>query len=172
MLAILNTLVAHALVSGRSAVRPRSFFGAVLGGMVGRMAVMLAAVIAGVLLLGLPRLPLVVSLLAYFDSVSRHGAHGAAPAHPTHGRDAMSALLLALLLQAAPAQPAEPPAASRRQPAGGRNGVPSPAAEGTPEAARARGPAAEIMDHARRLSPSPPGCQPWLGFSSKHLAFL
>ena len=30
------------------------------------MAVMLAAVLAGVLVLGLPRLPLVVSLLGYF----------------------------------------------------------------------------------------------------------
>src|SRR3990172_6003389 len=37
-----------------------------LGGMVGRMALMLAAVLVGVLVLGLPRLPLVVSLLAYF----------------------------------------------------------------------------------------------------------
>jgi hypothetical protein len=40
--------------------------GAVLGGMVGRMAVMLAAVVAGVLVLGLPKVPLAVSLLGYF----------------------------------------------------------------------------------------------------------
>jgi hypothetical protein len=66
VLAILNTLVAHALVSWSERRSTPAFFGAVLGGMVGRMAVMLAAVIAGVLLLGLPRLPLVVSLLAYY----------------------------------------------------------------------------------------------------------
>jgi len=35
--------------------------------MVGRMAVMLAAVLLGILLLDLPRLPLVVSLLAYYS---------------------------------------------------------------------------------------------------------
>jgi hypothetical protein len=61
-----NTLVAHALVSWSERRSTPAFFGAVLGGMVGRMAVMLAAVITGVLLLGLPRLPLVVSLLAYY----------------------------------------------------------------------------------------------------------
>jgi cellobiose-specific phosphotransferase system component IIC len=66
VLAILNTLVAHALVSWSERRSTPAFFGAVLGGMVGRMAVMLAAVITGVLLLGLPRLPLVVSLLAYY----------------------------------------------------------------------------------------------------------
>ena len=44
----------------------QAFFAAVLGGMVGRMAFMLGAVVLGVLVLGLPRLPLVVSLLAYF----------------------------------------------------------------------------------------------------------
>jgi len=65
-LAILNTLVAHALVSWSERRSTPAFFGAVLGGMVGRMAVMLAAVIVGVLLLGLPRLPLVASLLAYY----------------------------------------------------------------------------------------------------------
>jgi hypothetical protein len=66
LLAILNTLVAHSLVSWSERRSTPAFFGAVLGGMVGRMAVMLAAVITGVLLLGLPRLPLVVSLLAYY----------------------------------------------------------------------------------------------------------
>jgi putative effector of murein hydrolase LrgA (UPF0299 family) len=34
--------------------------------MVGRMALMLGAVVAGVLLLGLPKLPLAASLLSYF----------------------------------------------------------------------------------------------------------
>jgi len=42
------------------------FLGAVLGGMVGRMGLMLAAVVVAVLLLGLPKVPLAVSLLAYF----------------------------------------------------------------------------------------------------------
>jgi len=40
--------------------------GAVLGGMVGRVALMLGAVVVGILGLGLPRLPLVASLLGYF----------------------------------------------------------------------------------------------------------
>ena len=66
VLAILNTLVAHALVSWSQSAFDARVLGAVLGGMVGRMAVMLAAVITGVLLLGLPRVPLVVSLLAYY----------------------------------------------------------------------------------------------------------
>ncbi len=66
LLAVLNTLVAHALVSWSQRRSTPAFFGAVLGGMVGRMAVLLAAVIVGVLLLGLPRLPLVVSLLSYY----------------------------------------------------------------------------------------------------------
>jgi branched-subunit amino acid ABC-type transport system permease component len=43
-----------------------TFMGAVLGGMVGRMGLMLAAVVAGVLVLGLPKVPLAISLLAYF----------------------------------------------------------------------------------------------------------
>ena len=42
------------------------FLGMVLGGMIGRMAVMLLAVIAGILWLDLPRLPLAVSLLSLF----------------------------------------------------------------------------------------------------------
>ena len=65
-LAVLNTLAAHALVLGSQGRSTRAFLGLVLGGMVGRLALMLAAVVLGVLALGLPRLPLVVSLLAYF----------------------------------------------------------------------------------------------------------
>jgi uncharacterized membrane protein YccF (DUF307 family) len=42
------------------------FMGAVLGGMVGRMGLLLAAVVAAVLLLGLPKVPLALSLLSYF----------------------------------------------------------------------------------------------------------
>jgi hypothetical protein len=66
VLAILNTLAAHALASWSERRSTSAFFGAVLGGMVGRMALMLAAVVLGVLALELPRLPLVVSLLSYY----------------------------------------------------------------------------------------------------------
>ncbi len=65
-LAAVNTLFAYGLVvwsAGRSA---NLFMRAVLGGMVGRMAVMLAAVVALILGLGLPKVPLAVSLLSYF----------------------------------------------------------------------------------------------------------
>jgi hypothetical protein len=65
-LATLNTLVAHALVEWSERRSTKVFLGAVLGGMVGRLALMLVAVVAGVLVLDLPRLPLVVSLLGYF----------------------------------------------------------------------------------------------------------
>ena len=65
-LAVLNTLAAHARVLGSQGRSTRAFLGLVLGGMVGRLGLMLAAVVLGVLALGLPRLPLVVSLLAYF----------------------------------------------------------------------------------------------------------
>jgi hypothetical protein len=65
-LAVVNTLVAHALVQWSSRRSTNAFLGAVLGGMVGRMALVLAAVVAGIVLLGLPRLPLAFSLLSYF----------------------------------------------------------------------------------------------------------
>lgn len=65
-LAVVNTVAAHALVLWSSRRSTNAFLGAVLGGMVGRMAVMLAAVVSGVLLLGLPKLPLAASLLSYF----------------------------------------------------------------------------------------------------------
>jgi hypothetical protein len=65
-LATLNTLAAHALVGWSERRSTKAFLGIVLGGMVGRLALMLAAVVVGVLGLGLPRLPLVVSLLAYY----------------------------------------------------------------------------------------------------------
>jgi hypothetical protein len=65
-LAALNTLAAHALVEWSERRSTKVFLGAVLGGMVGRMALMLGAVVVGVLVLELPRLPLVVSLLGYF----------------------------------------------------------------------------------------------------------
>jgi len=65
-LATLNTLATHAVLRWSERRSTRVFLGAVLGGMAGRMALMLAAVVAGGLGLGLPRLPLVVSLLGYF----------------------------------------------------------------------------------------------------------
>ena len=65
-LAVVNTVAAHALVLWSSRRSTNAFLGAVLGGMVGRMALMLAAVVGGVLLLGLPKLPLAASLLSYF----------------------------------------------------------------------------------------------------------
>jgi hypothetical protein len=65
-LAVANTLLAHALVRWSEGRSTNAFLGAVLGGMVGRMVLMLAAVVAGVLVLGLPKLTLAVSLLAYF----------------------------------------------------------------------------------------------------------
>lgn len=66
IVATLNTLAAHALVVVTERRSTRVFLGAVLGGMAGRMVLMLAAVVLGVLVLELPRLPLVMSLLGYF----------------------------------------------------------------------------------------------------------
>lgn len=65
-LATLNTLAAHALVTWTERRSTKLFLGVVLGGMVGRLALMLGAVLVGVLGLGLPELPLVFSLLGYF----------------------------------------------------------------------------------------------------------
>jgi hypothetical protein len=65
-LALVNTIAAHALVRWSTGRSTQAFLGAVLGGMIGRMGLMLAAVIAGVVWLGLPRLPLVGTLLPYF----------------------------------------------------------------------------------------------------------
>jgi hypothetical protein len=66
VLAVVNTIAAHALVLWSAHRSTSAFLGALLGGMVARMAVMLLAVVAGVLLLDLPKLPLAVSLLSYF----------------------------------------------------------------------------------------------------------
>ena len=65
-LAVANTVAAHAIVLWSSRRSTNAFLGAILGGMVGRMATMLATVAAGVLVLGLPRVPLAVALLSYF----------------------------------------------------------------------------------------------------------
>ena len=66
LLAAANSVAAFALVAWSAGRSNTAFFRAILGGMLARMTVMLAAVVAGILLLGLPRLPLVFSLLAYF----------------------------------------------------------------------------------------------------------
>jgi hypothetical protein len=65
-IALLNTLAAHGLVRWSAGRSTRAFLRAVLGGTVARMALMLAALLAGMLLLDLPRVPLAVSLLFYF----------------------------------------------------------------------------------------------------------
>jgi hypothetical protein len=61
-----NALAAYFLVVWSEGRSTTAFFRAVLGGMAGRMALMLAAVLSGVLLLDLPAVPLATSLLAYF----------------------------------------------------------------------------------------------------------
>ena len=66
LLAASNTVLAYFLAVWSAGRSTRAFMGAVLGGMVGRMAVMLGAVLVGVLVLGLPKVPLTFSLLAYF----------------------------------------------------------------------------------------------------------
>ncbi len=65
-LAAMNALAAYSLVVWSEGRSTNAFFRAVLGGMAGRMAVMLAAVVGAVLVLDLPRVPLATSLLAYF----------------------------------------------------------------------------------------------------------
>jgi hypothetical protein len=66
ILAAVNTLAAYALVTWSIGRSTNTFMGAVLGGMVGRMGIMLIAVVAAVLALGLPKIPLAISLLSYF----------------------------------------------------------------------------------------------------------
>jgi hypothetical protein len=65
-LAAANALAAYFLVVWSESRPPATFLRALLGGMVGRMAFLLAAVVAAVLLLDLPKVPLATSLLAYF----------------------------------------------------------------------------------------------------------
>jgi hypothetical protein len=65
-IALLNTLAAHGLVRWSAGRSTRAFLRAVLGGTVARVALMLAALLAGMLLLELPRVPLALSLLFYF----------------------------------------------------------------------------------------------------------
>lgn len=65
-LAASNALLAHALVTWSAPRSPTVFLAAVLGGMAVRLLALLALVVAGVRVLGLPTLPLVFSLLAHF----------------------------------------------------------------------------------------------------------
>jgi hypothetical protein len=68
LIAVTNALVAYALVHWSERRSNRLFFRAVLGGMLGRMTFMLAAVLGSVRLLRLPLLPLVFALLGYFTA--------------------------------------------------------------------------------------------------------
>jgi uncharacterized protein (UPF0261 family) len=61
-----NALLAHALMRWSEGRSTKAFLIAVLGGMGGRMAFVLGAVILAVVALDLPKLPLLVSLLAHF----------------------------------------------------------------------------------------------------------
>jgi hypothetical protein len=65
-IAALNTGLAYGLVVWSSRRSTGAFLGAVLGGMVGRMGLMLGAVVALVLGADLPKLPLTFSLLTFF----------------------------------------------------------------------------------------------------------
>ena len=65
-LAVVNTVAAYGLVRWSGGRSVNTFMTAVLGGMLGRMALMLGAVVAAVLVLDLPEVPLAVSLLSYF----------------------------------------------------------------------------------------------------------
>ena len=65
-LAAANTLAAYGLVRWAQGRSTNTLMGAVLGGMVGRMGLMLAAVVGAVVVLGVPKVPLALSLLSYF----------------------------------------------------------------------------------------------------------
>jgi hypothetical protein len=65
-IAVANTLVAYATTVWAERRSTKVFLGTVLGGMLGRMALMLLAVVAAVVGLGLPKVPLAVSLLSFF----------------------------------------------------------------------------------------------------------
>jgi hypothetical protein len=66
VLAGVNAIVAYALVLWSQGRGTKAFMGAVLGGMLGRMAFLLAAVVFGISVLDLWRIPLVIGLLSYF----------------------------------------------------------------------------------------------------------
>jgi hypothetical protein len=66
LLAAVNTVCAYFLALWSAGRSNNAFFTAVLGGMLARMTVLLGALLVGVLVVGLPKLPLTFSLLAYF----------------------------------------------------------------------------------------------------------
>jgi hypothetical protein len=65
-LAALNTLAAYGLALWSRPRSTKAFLVSVLGGMVGRMGLLLTAVVVALLVFGVPRLPFVISLLSYF----------------------------------------------------------------------------------------------------------
>jgi hypothetical protein len=65
-LATLNTIAAYASVKWGENKPTQAFMSAVLGGMVGRMAVMLAAIAAGLVALDLPQVALLSSVMSYY----------------------------------------------------------------------------------------------------------
>jgi hypothetical protein len=84
--AAVNAILSHTLMVLSEGRSTRAFLKLVLGGMAGRLALVIAAVLLGILALGLPRLPLLVSLLGHFvaflvlEMVVLHGASSAARA--------------------------------------------------------------------------------------------
>ena len=65
-LASVNTVLAYAVAIGTMDRSPNVFLGAVLGGMVARMGLMLVAFVIAVRMGDLPAVPLAASLLVYF----------------------------------------------------------------------------------------------------------
>jgi hypothetical protein len=86
-LAGLNAVAAYALVAWSAGRSNTAFFRAVLGGTLGRMTLLLGAVVGAVVVLALPRLPLLIALLSCYVAFlalelavvhRRTGAQGAA----------------------------------------------------------------------------------------------
>ncbi len=67
LIASVNAVAAYGLAVSSLRRSTGFFLGAILGGMVGRMAFMLAGAVAAISWVGLPRTPFVLSLLAYFS---------------------------------------------------------------------------------------------------------
>jgi hypothetical protein len=65
-LAVLNTLAAHALLVWSQGRSTRAFFRAVLGGMLARLVLMVTALVVGMRVLSLPKVPLAVAFLSFF----------------------------------------------------------------------------------------------------------
>jgi hypothetical protein len=64
----LNTIAAFAIALRSLSCSPRAFLGAILGGMLGRMALLLGGVVAAVSAFGLPAGALAAALLIYFGA--------------------------------------------------------------------------------------------------------